>query len=290
MVSRMPSVTIIGGYGGMGRRFAEFFKKDGFDVTITGPNEDKGVPTAKELGLEYTSDNKKAAAEADLVFISVPIEKTPVVIEEVAPVMKESSCLMDLTSVKTEPCALMGALAPKGVEVLGIHPVFGPSISSFKGQNFVFCPVRGENWKSWLKRYFEDKGAKVTVSTPEEHDKVMSVVQGMTHFMLFSAGKAMRELDFNVVDSQKFSSPVYQLILDLVGRIHAQNPEMYYEIQKNNKNVADVRAAFINAAHGLDDLLKADDKTNFVNEVDESGDHFGNVRDSLARTDKLLRK
>jgi Prephenate dehydrogenase len=61
---------------------------------------------------------------------------------------------------------------------------------------------------------------------PEEHDRAMGFVQGMTHFMLISAGKAMKDAKFDMSESRKFSSPVYDLILDLVGRILAQDPKL----------------------------------------------------------------
>jgi len=53
----------------------------------------------------------------------------------------------------------------------------------------------------------------------------MAVVQGLTHFNYISIGKTLEKLSFNVRESRKYSSPIYDLMLDMVGRIIGQNPE-----------------------------------------------------------------
>jgi len=290
MIPAKPRVSIIGGYGGMGRLFSKMFLTDGFDVVVAGPTEAKGRKAEKELGVKYVRDNREAVAEADLVIITVPIRGTLDVIREVGPAMKGGSCLIDLTSVKAWPCEAMGRAAPKSAEVVGTHPVFGPTVGTFRGQHVVLCKVRGSDWFGWLKKYLEKKGALVTVCTPEEHDKVMGVVQGLSHFMLFSAGKALKDLKVDMKKSREMSSPVYQLILDLVGRLLAQDPSMYCEIQLENRNSAGVRKAFLEAAEELDNIISRGDEDAFVKEAEEAAKHFKDAEGALKRTDDLLKK
>jgi len=289
MVSGKPRIVIVGGYGGMGRLFARIFKKDGFQVVITGPHVEKGRATAKELGVVFEEDNKKAAASADIVIITVPIRKTLDIIREIAPVVKPGALLTDLTSVKKGPCKAMAKFANPAVEIVGMHPVFGPMTDDFKGQNFILCKIRGDEWFSWLSGYLNKKGASITVATPEEHDEIMGVVQGMTHFMLFSAGKTLRDLDFDLGKSKRFASPVYQLILDLVGRILAQDPSMYFEIQLNNKRTDEVRKAFVESCQKINALLKGDEE-GFIREINKAADHFEDTEGAMKRTNDLLRK
>jgi prephenate dehydrogenase len=286
----MTSVAIIGGYGGMGQLFSKILKKDGLGVVITGPREVKGREVAGKLGLKYEKDNKKAASEADIVIITVPIRKTLDVIKEIAPVVKKGSLLMDLTSIKKEPCEAMERFAKPGVEIVGTHPVFGPTVGDFKGQNFVLCKIRGDKRFNWLKNFLEKKGARVTVCKPEEHDEAMGVVQGMTHFMLISAGMAMDDLKFDLEQSRRFSSPVYDLILDLVGRILAQDPHLYGEIQLDNKKTREVRKAFLKAAQRLDDIVNRGDEAAFIREMEAAARHFADTRGAMERTNKLLKK
>ena len=122
---------MIGGTRGLGIWISTFLSGKGFDVVITGRNVTTGKSISKKLGVEYTPNNLKAASLADIVILSVPIDVTPRIIEEIAPKMKDGSLLMDVTSVKIEPSRLMEKYAAPGVEVLPCHPMFGPRIKIF---------------------------------------------------------------------------------------------------------------------------------------------------------------
>ena len=52
------------------------------------------------------------------------------VIRKVAPHMHPGSLIMDVTSIKSGPVKAMKTYAPKGVEVLGTHPMFGPTMTA----------------------------------------------------------------------------------------------------------------------------------------------------------------
>ena len=286
----MTSAAIIGGYGGMGCLFAKVLKGNGWDVVIAGPRAEKGRSTAKGIGVGFEGDNKKAAKAADIVIITVPINKTVDVIREVAPVLKSGALLMDLTSVKKSPCETMEKFAGKGVEVAGCHPVFGPMTSDFRNQNFVFCSIRPGKRLAEFKKMIKKEGARITECSPEEHDKAMGVIQGMTHFMLISAGMTMRDLGFDLQKTKELSSPVYALVMDLVGRILGQDPRLYGEIQLNNPETKGVREAYMRACERLDRLIAKGDEEGFIKEMASAAEHFGDTKGALMRTQKLLKK
>ncbi len=285
----MVKVAIIGGYGAMGRLFAKVLKKHGAEVVITGPREERGKRAGREMGVRYEKDNKKAASEADVVIVSVPIRKSVEVIREVAPAVKAGSMIMDLTSVKTLPCRAMERETDGGVEVLGCHPVFGPSVESLKGQNFVLCPIRGKKWQRWFEDIIRREGGRITIASPEEHDRVMGVVQGMTHFMLISAGVCMREMNLRLEESRKFASPVYQLIIDLIGRILEQDPNLYSEIQIYNIEAKKAREKYMEIARELEVLLSRGDKRGFIGEMVSAAKHFGDTKGAFERTQRILK-
>ncbi|MFH1722297.1 MAG: prephenate dehydrogenase [Candidatus Altiarchaeota archaeon] len=281
-------ITIIGGYGGMGSLMARVFLEDGHSVVLAGPNPVKGKAKAKELGgkTRFEKDNRKAVSNADIVIITVPMEATSKIISEIAPHVKEGALLTDLTSVKQEPCRLMAENSKKGVEVVGCHPIFGPRLSNITGQAFILCPVRGEKWFLWLKEFLESKKAKVFTSTPENHDHTMAVIQGLTHFSYISFGKTLDNLGFNVRESRNFSSPVYDMMLDMVGRILGQNPNLYAEIQMENPEIPKIHEAFLKAASELSGYVKAGDRSSFVKYMRAAAVNFGDVEEAMGRSDK----
>lgn len=280
--------SIIGGYGGMGQIFAKLFKEEGFKVCISGPTESKGTKIAEQLGVEYFRDNSKAVVNADVVLVSVPINVTVDVIKEVGKHIKEGALFIDDTSVKQEACKAMERYSKSGVEVIGTHPVFGPRVRSIDGQTFVLTPIRGKNWLKWLREMLERHKAKVVISTPEEHDRIMAVVQGLTHFAYISTGKTIQELDVDIKKSRQFSSPIYELMLDMIGRIIGQDPKLYAEIQMQNPEVPKVHKTFIRTAEKLSKIVKEKDEKSFVELMVESAKHFGDVDRSMGRSDKAI--
>lgn len=289
-MSRMekPRIAIIGGYGGMGKFFAEFFAKEGFQVVITGPTEITGREVARKLKVRYEKDNSKAAKDADIVMVSVPISVTLNVIKEVAPHVKKGSLLMDVTSVKEKPCEFMDKFSGKGVEVIGTHPIFSHRVGSLEGQVFVLTPIRGKKWLPWLRKFLEEHKARVFETTPEEHDTVMAVVQGLTHFAYISVGKTLKRLNFDIKESRKFSSPIYELMLDMIGRVLGQNPELYASIQMQNPRIPKIHEVFLETASELSDSVKRKDEEKFMKIMKDAARHFDDMDRAMGRSDKAI--
>jgi prephenate dehydrogenase len=284
----MPRIAIIGGTGEFGRLFARIFKEEGCNVVITGRSVEKGEREARLIGVEFTSDNIKAAKEADIVIICVPIESTVTVIKEVVPHVKKGCLLMDLTSVKVEPVRAMEENAADGVEILGTHPMFGPRVSGLEGQIVILTPIRGGKWTDFLKDLFKDRRARVYVSNPEEHDKVMAVVQGLTHFAYITTASTIKKVGQNAEESRKFASPVYELMLDFIARIVGQNPSLYASIQIHNPFVEMVHETFIKEAVALSKAVKKGDVEGFVKTMTESAKIFKDVDSSMGKSDKAI--
>jgi prephenate dehydrogenase len=281
-------VAIVGGYGGMGRIFCRLFKSEGCSVVISGPTEKKGQETAKELDVEYVKDNHLAVRDADVVVITVPIHVTADTILDVAPKVRPGALLMDLTSVKEWPCELMAKHSGKDVDVVGTHPVFGPRVGQIDGQIFVLTPIRGNKWYEWLKSLLSAHNARLIESSPREHDEVMAVVQGLTHFTYISIGKTLDDIGFDVRRSRQFSSPIYDLMLDMVGRIIGQDPHLYAEIQMENPKVQGIHRSYLKAAQEISVLVSEKNEPEFVAMMASAARHFGDTERSMGRSDKAI--
>ena len=256
----------------MGEWFVGFFEGHGWSVDVSDPDADDTVPL-------------EDADAYDVVVVAVPIEVTPDVIEEVASHMSDG-LLMDVTSVKEEPIEAMRA-APEDVEILGTHPMFGPTVRSMRGQTVIVVRERVGELTERVVGAFYEAGANVQETTAREHDEMMSVVQGLTHYSLVSIGGALERLDFDVEDSRRFMSPVYEIVLDFVGRVLNQNPELYADIQMNQP-VGDVHDALIETAEELADAVERGDNGAFEDVMLDAASHYGDTKSALRRSDKLI--
>jgi prephenate dehydrogenase len=260
--------AIVGGYGEMGRWFERFLVEREIDVTLVGRS------------------SKAHYADYDLVVIAVPVDVTCDVIAEVAPQMKPGAVLFDITSVKKNPVKQMLISAPPGVELLSVHPLFGPSMPNMEGQTVIVTPVRGERGRRFLISLFENAGAHIEELSADEHDHVMSVIQGLTHFGYIATGATLEALHFDVKRSRRFMSPVYEILIDFVGRILGQNPALYASIQMNTDR--SVREAFLTQCAALVEIINANDSAAFIATMKRAAKHFGDAEPALKRSNKLI--
>lgn len=253
------TVAVIGGQGAMGGCMAKLFADLGHAVMIT------------DLDTELTS--AEAAALADVVIISVPIDQTVEVIHQLGPLLRDESLLIDVTSIKCEPMRAM--LEATNASVVGTHPLFGPSVHSLQGQRIVVTPGRGEQWAAWLDDMFRARGLIVKPTTPETHDRAMAVVQVLTHFAAEVMGKTLARAGISLAETLEFTSPVYMMELLMVGRHFAQSPELYASIQMSNPLADEMTQAFLTSASEHCDAIAARDHEAVNAMFDEVREFFG---------------
>lgn len=280
------NMLILGGTGDTGQWFTRFFKNKGFNVTVWGKN--RRVDIAEKLEAPFAENLEEAVQHSDIILVSVPINHTEETIAQIAPRMKPGSLLMDITSVKTGPVQAMEQHTPPEVEYLGTHPMFGPSIQDIRGQTVIITPTkRCTKWLPIIENIYKESGAHIEHLTPQEHDQIMRVVQGLTHYAYIAIGTTLQALNFDVTKSRRFMSPVYEIMLDLTGRILAQNPYLYAMIQ-TNPGVTEIHEVFIKECRELTKLIQQGDTEGFVHKMKQAAKHFKNTESAQRRSDKLI--
>jgi prephenate dehydrogenase len=264
---------IIGGTGKMGRLFAGVFSRAGYDVLVSG--------RSTELS------NTALAGQCDIVMVSVPIRETVHVIDEIAPILSKDQLLCDLTSLKVAP---VEAMKRSNAEVIGMHPMFGPTVTSLLRQTIVICPERcRETTLHTLLTILRAEGAECTITTPEAHDRAMAVVQGLTHFVTLCMAESVRRLGTDIEKTRQFMSPVYQIEMGLAGRLLSQDPDLYGSILQENPFMAEVLAACSGSVDDLQEIVASGDPARFREFFARNARHFGDYcAEGMERTDKLI--
>lgn len=234
-----PHVLIVGGKGKMGKLFGQAFKAYRCRVTVL---EKDDAPEPSKI------------SKADVVMLSVPMKEAASIAASVAPHVRENALLFDINSLKTEICSIMKERCSG--EVLGTHPVFGPTVSTLRNQKMVICPVRAGARASWLLTALGEMGLDLIETSPEHHDKMMAIVQVLTHFSKIVLGETWKRSGIPIEDTLKYVSPIYRLELAVTGRLFAQDPALYAEIEMANPFASEIRENMIQAANDVGSLLK----------------------------------
>ena len=272
----MSSVTIgiIGGTGGMGRLFEKIFLSAGHTVLIAG----------RKTALSYG----ELAQKSDVIILSTPIESAFDICEQIGPQIDEQKALMDFCSLKEDIVNKM--LASTRCEVVGTHPMFGPFTESIAGQNIILCQGRGERWYRWIEAEFKREGAVVSTMAPSDHDRTMAVAQGLTHFLTICMGRTLQKLNMAPAEAGPYSTPIFKLKNDLIGRLFAQDLDLYATLVGENHYVGDVLSLFLSAVEEGRQAMLSGDKRQAVNFLQEIREFLGDFcRDGLAASNKIMR-
>jgi prephenate dehydrogenase len=266
-------VGVIGGRGAFGQWMVQFFERAGHPVLLS----DKG----SELS------NSDLARSCTIVVVAVPISSTEGVLREIAQCIDSQTLLIDLTSVKLPFLQLQQQLP---CEVLSLHPMFSPRLGAHRGQSCVVCRVKVGGRSGYVERLLEAEGLTLVSMDSDAHDRMMAVVQGLTHFQAIAAAHCMRALGFDPSASISSASPVYRLRLSMIGRILAQDARLYAEIQTYNPYVAQVLTVLEQSSALLGAKVKAKDIEGFIAEFEGVKSAFADfTREAFEESDRLIR-
>ena len=260
-------VAIIGGSGKMGRWFADFLKKGGNEVIISGRNEEKLLKVKRELGIEATTNLTSAVKDAEVILLSLPIDSFEPVVMQLKSILKPEQKVFDITSIKTGPVAVMQKHLSNS-PILGTHPVFGPGAKGIRNQNIVLTPTNEKETAlaEKVRRYLEERGAKVSVMTPQEHDEMIAVILGLAHFIAIAAADSL--LNFNRLNQMAaIAGPTYKVLLTLAESVLTEDPKLYASIQMNLPGLPKIEEAFLNGSKQWAEIVKKKDSRAFIDRM-----------------------
>ena len=273
--------AIIGGSGKMGQWFARQLLQEGIEVVITGRNQEKLVAAGKKLGTPIAT-NVEAVKQADVVIISVPPENFESVVKEIAPYARQEQIFLDVTSLKTNPVAIMHRYIKKGT-ILGTHPVFGPGAKGLSNQNFILTPTNEDEaiLAGKIRQYLEERGANVAIITPQEHDRMMTVVLGLAHFIAIVSADTLLGFE-NFQEMKKIGGTTFKVLYTLIESVISEDPELYASLQMSFPDIKEVESLFQSKTKIWADIVKNNDRQEFARKMNT-------LREKLEKTDPSFR-
>ena len=270
----IKKVGIIGGAGKMGTSFKNAFEDLSLNVLISDKKSDK------QLQLILDS--------CDWIILCVPIDKTLSVFQKIKNKIKPNQIFSDFTSVKS---ILSKEIKNCNFEFISCHPLFGP-LNNFSGQNIITIPISQKNKYKEVKKIFGLLDLKITeMKSFDEHDKYMSLIQGMTHFTHVCFTTAMKKLDLDLKKVMDICSPIYQSNIAFSSRITGGDENLYTNIIMDNPKNKEVLNMYLNTSKKIFSLIENNDhkafKDNFTNNRKYLQDH---IHEMINQSDFLVDK
>ncbi|MCG2725020.1 MAG: prephenate dehydrogenase [Elusimicrobia bacterium] len=238
------SLGIIG-CGRMGKLLAELLRDD-FMVKVY----DSAVKI-QGCGRRVVSSPLSVAASCDIVVFCVPIRALSATLRRSSRHIKKGSLVADICSVKEYPVRLMRDILPSHCEIIGAHPLFGPSsYGDSSALKIVLCPVRIGNPRR-IRNYLKNKGFQTIVSTPRRHDRVMARVLNLPQLI----GRALAGIEpksRNLSSSDKnMTTCNYKRLLAIANSAAADSRQLFADIHKYNRFARPMAEKFSGKITGL---------------------------------------
>jgi prephenate dehydrogenase len=227
------------GYGRFGRLTVQHVSPD-FEVVVHTRNHEKASDIREAGGQLVTLDE---ACTGEIVILCVPISAMQATLNQIAPLLKPGTLVMDVCSVKVLPVQWMRKALPEHVEILATHPMFGPDSAqqSLAGNKLVLCPERIDTMRlSGVKAWMESRELVVIETTPEEHDKQIAVSLALTHFI----GRSLSAFGAQPLN---IDTEGYKRLLHILGVVENDTWQLFEDMHHYNPYAKEKRQAFLDA-------------------------------------------
>lgn len=271
MNNSLDKCVIIGGSGEMGSMFASLLNNESKEVSIIdiAPSPIPNVTFLNSNILNLCENASTLITTADLVILTLPESIAIKTVENVTNLMNENSLLIHTLSVQESMYNELSKL-DLSIEVAGINPKFSPNLG-IEGRPVAVINQIGRYRLSSFIDLLKSWGAEVVFMDADEHDKLASILQALTHASIFTFGLALMNMKVDIEKLNTLATPPFATMMGLLARLGSGNTEVYWDIQNANKNAELSREKLIEAAklfkNSTDNKLIFKENQNLITEA-----------------------
>ena len=237
----------------------------------------KNISTLKKLKLpgKVVSSLKEAVTKSNFIIFCTPMSEYKNIITKINNYILPNTLITDVGSSKIESSKIIKKYLKKGIAWTSSHPIAGSEVSGpqhgksnmFEGRWCILIKEKNTIKKNlnFLKKFWEKIGSKVTIMSPEKHDKIFSITSHLPHLIAYNLVKSAQ-------DFEKKQS--YDLIKYSAGglrdfsRIAASNEIMWRDIFfNNNKNISNAIDLFIKNLKSFKSDINSKNNKSIINKL-----------------------
>lgn len=240
----------------------------------------KNISRIKNLKLpgKVVSSLKEAVTKSNFIIFCTPMSEYKNIIMKINNYISPNTLITDVGSSKIESSKIIKKFLKKGIAWTSSHPIAGSEVSGpqhgksnmFEGRWCILIKEKNTIKKNlnFLKKFWEKIGSKVTIMSPEKHDKIFSITSHLPHLIAYNLVKSAQ-------DFEKKQS--YDLIKYSAGglrdfsRIAASNEIMWRDIFfNNNKNISNAIDLFIKNLKSFKSDINSKNNKSIINKLTET--------------------
>lgn len=254
MTQEMQTKKTLGlvGLGAFGRLMLKHLQPH-FDVRAYDPSQE-AIAFGREHGVAMLSCAE--VAQSSLVVLGPPVPRMEEAVAQIKDHLIPGTLVLDVGSVKFNIAQLLEKELPPTVDIVCTHPLFGPQSGKhgIEGLKIAVCPVRGQERADRVIAFLRDVlKLEVILTSPEEHDREMAMVMGLTHMV----AKVLLEME---PLPRNMTTKSFERLMEAVDMLRYDSMELFLAIERDNPFSHDVRKTFFSKADALRRFLEEHDE------------------------------
>lgn len=249
----------------IGGSLARDIRRSASGSTVLGMDtSDAHLEEARELGLIEGAASDSDLATADLVVVSIPVDRIVQELPSILDRVGDETLVIDAGSTKAPICREV-ANHPKRRNFLACHPIAGTEFTGpsaaveglFDGKVNIICEVEETAFAIQERALdlFRELGMRIRYMNPEAHDRHIAYVSHLSHISSFMLGKTVIEKEKNERDIFDMAGSGFESTV----RLAKSSPAMWTPIfEQNKKNVLETLDEYIDNLKEFRALLDSD--------------------------------
>ena len=247
----------------MGTWFASYFAQHGLNVSAYDINQKKILKTSSKVKVQESLF--ECVHNADLVLVSVPVQKTPQVVKECTKNMKDGAIIAEISSVKNKTFKALKKI-PNNLRPLCIHPMFGPGASKKVETRMLLVPVRNEKIEVTIVKEIFENANVIVLPNAKQHDKSIAIVLGLTYFANIVFAKVMSSGN-NISKLKQVSGTTFSLQSLIAESVLTEEPDLVIALISENAYAKIYINQFLKEAAALAKLTIEKDNKDLKDEL-----------------------
>ena len=237
----------------------------------------KNISTLKKLKLpgKVVSSLKEAVTKSNFIIFCTPMSEYKNIITKINNYILPNTLITDVGSSKIESSKIIKKYLKKGIAWTSSHPIAGSEVSGpqhgksnmFEDRWCILIKEKNTIKKNlnFLKKFWGKIGSKVTIMSPEKHDKIFSITSHLPHLIAYNLVKSAQDFEKKQsYDLIKFSAGG----LRDFSRIAASNEIMWRDIFfNNNKNISNAIDLFIKNLKSFKSDINSKNNKSIINKL-----------------------